>query len=94
MLIQFVLRLLIAAYFIEAGVVLAIAPWTPFWERNYFAHAWPFVGVMMASAYVQGAVTGVGLITMMVGIRDLLNAIVGRRATAPDRTPSLTPPAS
>ena len=92
MLIQFVLRLLVAAYLIEAGVVLAVAPWTPFWEKNYFAHAWPAVGVMMASAYVQGAVTGVGLITMTAGVRDLLAAIFGRRATS-DQAPSLTPPA-
>ena len=93
MLIQFVLRLLIAAYLIEAGLVLTIAPWTPYWERNYFAYAWPAVGVIMASAYVQGAVTGIGLITMTAGVRDLLATIFGRQATS-DRAPSLTPPRS
>lgn len=91
MLIQFVLRLLVAAYLIEAGLVLTIAPWTPLWENNYFAQAWPSVGVMMASAYVQGAVTGVGLITLTAGVRDLLAAIFGRRATS-DQAPSLNPP--
>jgi hypothetical protein len=80
-----------AAYLIEAGLVLAVAPWTPFWERNYFAHLWPAIGMMMANAYVQGAVTGIGLITMTAGVRDLLAAIFGRRATA-DRAPSLNPP--
>jgi hypothetical protein len=82
-----------AAYLIEAGLVLAVAPWTPFWERNYFAHVWPAIGVMMANAYVQGAVTGIGLITMTAGIRDLLAAIFGRHATS-DQAPSLNPPSS
>ena len=51
------------------------------------------VGQMMESAYFRGAVTGVGLVTMAVGVRDLASAIVGRRAAADD-TPSLTPPRS
>jgi hypothetical protein len=77
--IQSVIRLLIAAYLVEAGLVLAVAPWTLFWERNYFAVLWPLLGHVMANAYVRGAVTGIGLVTAAAGLRDLVGAIFGRR---------------
>jgi hypothetical protein len=52
-------------------LVLAIAPWTQFWERNYFGLLWPWLGHLMASAFVKGGVTGVGLLTMVAGLRGL-----------------------
>jgi hypothetical protein len=48
-----------------------VAPWTGFWERNYFAALWPWLRELMASPYVRGAVTGVGVVTTIVGIRDM-----------------------
>jgi len=74
---------LVAAYLIEAGVLLVIAPWFGWlWDRNYFASALPWLGEWMASGYVRGAVTGVGLITVAAGLRDLVATFVGR-TTAP-----------
>lgn len=76
--IRFFSRLLIAAYLIEAGVLLVLAPWSGLWERNYFAAAWPQVGFWMASPYVRGAVTGIGLVTALGGLRDLVSAFMLR----------------
>ena len=90
LLIQFVLRLLVAAYLIEAGVVLAVAPWTPFWLRNYFAQAWPWLGDAMATTAVRGAVTGVGLVTALAGVLDLVSVLIARRAAV---SPSSITPA-
>jgi hypothetical protein len=73
-----VTRLLIAAYLVEAGLVLTFAPWTGFWERNYLAQASPWLGTLMFNAYVKGAITGVGLITMVAGLRDGAVAVAGR----------------
>ncbi len=71
-------RLLFAAYLLEAGLLLTISPWTVFWERNYFAQAWPWVGAMMDSPYVRGAVTGVGVVTVIAGLRDLAGSMFTR----------------
>jgi hypothetical protein len=76
--IQSVARLLVAAYLIEAGIVLVIAPWTQYWAHNYFGLLWPWLGNLMASAYVRGGVSGVGLITMAVGVRQLLAHMFAR----------------
>jgi hypothetical protein len=61
-------------------LVLAIAPWTQFWERNYFGLLWPWLGQVMASAFVKGGVTGVGLLTIIAGLRSLADRYFARPA--------------
>ena len=77
--------MLVAAYLIEAGVLLVLAPWSGLWQRNYFAAHMPMLGQLMVSPYVKGAVTGVGLVTALGGLRDLISAFVLRQ---PSNTPS------
>jgi len=69
--------------------VLTVAPWTVFWDRNYFAQAVPWIGVWMANEFVRGGVTGIGLITVWAGLRDLVGAVLARSA-AP-KAPPLPP---
>ena len=89
---RFVTRLLIAAYLLEAGVLLIIAPWSPyFWDRNRFSDL-PVIAGLMASDYVRGAVSGVGVLTALAGARDLLGLIFGRSSRMAPRAPE--PPAS
>ena len=64
-------RLLFAAYFLEAGFILVVAPWSGFWEHNRFAHARPGLEALVNSPYLRGAVTGVGVITAMAGLAEL-----------------------
>jgi hypothetical protein len=72
--------LLVAAYLIEAGVLLVLAPWSALWQRNYFAAHMPLLGQWMMSPYVKGAVTGIGLITALGGLRDLVSAFMLRQS--------------
>ena len=68
--------------------MLVVAPWTAFWDRNFFAHVLPTLGEWMANAYVRGAVSGVGVITTIAGLRDLTFSILGRPAPASGPTES------
>jgi hypothetical protein len=83
--ISFVRRLLVAAYFVEAGLLLVVAPWTTSWEHNYFGTWWPPLGAWMANEFVRGGVSGVGVITAVAGLRDLTGAIFSRHAAATPR---------
>jgi hypothetical protein len=65
-----VTRLLIAAYLVEAGVLLVLAPWTALWERNLFAALAPWLSSIMGNPYVRGGVSGIGLVTTAAGLRD------------------------
>ena len=71
--------MLVAAYLIEAGVLLVLAPWSALWQRNYFAAHVPWLGHWMASPYMKGAVTGIGLVTALGGLRDLVSAFMLRQ---------------
>jgi hypothetical protein len=77
---RFGVRLLVAAYLVEAGLLLIIAPWTASWQNNYFGWLMPAFGQLMLNEFTRGAVSGVGLITTFAGLRDLSAAISARQA--------------
>jgi hypothetical protein len=83
--ITFVTRLLFAAYFIEAGLVLIVAPWSGFWQRNFFAGALPLLEQAAGSPFVRGAVSGIGAVTAVAGFAEL--AGVFRSARGSERQP-------
>jgi hypothetical protein len=68
----------IAVYLIEAGLILTIAPWTVWWQRNYFADVWPVVGAAMAVPAARWLVVGIGVLTTLAGMSELRQAIVRR----------------
>jgi hypothetical protein len=43
----------------------------------------PWLGAWMASGFVRGGVTGIGLITTVAGLRDLAGSFVGRASAEP-----------
>jgi hypothetical protein len=71
-------RLLLIIYFIEAGLLLLVVPWSQFWERNAFIQVWP-VGQFAQSGFVRGAVSGVGVLLLCAGLIELTTLIAGRR---------------
>ena len=68
---------------IEAGLLLVIAPWTASWQHNYFAVRLVWLGTWMDNQFVRGAISGVGLVTTVAGLRDFSGAIIARHARAP-----------
>lgn len=79
MIISFFTRVLFAAYFLEAGFILVVAPWSAFWDRNFFAAVAPALQPLIDSPYVRGAVSGLGVITALAGLVELGGLIASRR---------------
>jgi hypothetical protein len=73
-------RLLLAAYFLEAGILLAVVPWSGAWDRNYLAVAAPALGQVAANFYVRGAVSGLGLLNVAAGVSELVSLVASRRS--------------
>jgi hypothetical protein len=71
--------LLLVAYFLEAGILLVVVPWSGFWERNYFAQAVPVLGAITANFFVRGAVSGLGLINVAAGLSGLFSVFSSRQ---------------
>lgn len=72
-------RLLLIVYFIEAGLLLLVVPWSEFWERNVFVQTWAWGIDLARSGFVRGAVSGVGLLLLCAGLVELTTLIAGRR---------------
>jgi hypothetical protein len=72
-------RLLLIAFFLEAGFALIVVPWSAFWDRNYFAQSLPVVRDIITNNFVRGAVSGLGVINIAVGVRELVSLLLARR---------------
>ena len=71
-------RLLLVALFLEVGFVLVVVPWSSFWDRNYFAESFPLLDAIISNNYVRGAVSGLGVINIAVGVVELFSILVSR----------------
>ena len=73
------MRLLLTAFFLETGAVLVLAPWSQFWDRNYFAQWFPLIHALMINNFVRGAVSGVGIVNMLAAVAEMHSFFAERR---------------
>jgi hypothetical protein len=71
-------RLICVAFFLEVGLLLVVLPWSAFWDRNYFASAWPSLRPLLMSNFCRGAITGLGLVNLYAGFADLTIVFAAR----------------
>jgi hypothetical protein len=65
----------------EIGILLVILPWvpSPAWNENYLLMLaadkvhWPWLAIAMKSGYARGAVTGLGLLNILLGVWEIIN---------------------
>lgn len=68
------LMLAIAVIFhIELGMLLVVLPWKPLWTTNSLLAAHYTLRGLLGSGWVRGAVTGIGLINIWIGIWDAVH---------------------
>jgi hypothetical protein len=79
-------RLFQIVFFFEVGFVLTIVPWSTYWDRNYFADALPALHAVITNNFIRGAVTGLGLVNVWVGIAELVSVFIARRDDSPPLT--------
>ena len=78
------MALLLAALFVEVGIVLLIVPWSILWDRNYFIETLPPLQAFLTSNYVRGGVSGLGAVNICAGIAELVAIFAARsRAQVP-----------
>jgi hypothetical protein len=65
----------------EIGILLVILPWisSPSWSENYLLVLaadkiqWPWLALAVKSGYTRGAVTGLGLLNILLGVWEIIN---------------------
>lgn len=76
---QRVLRIILALFCFEIGLILLMLPWTLLWDRNYFFSLNLSAERFMLSSYVRGAVSGLGLVNLWFAAAETVRLIRGRR---------------
>jgi hypothetical protein len=55
---------------VEIGLVLFLLPWTLLWDNNYFFSLTPQWNAFWLSTYLRGAVSGIGVINLWIGLAE------------------------
>jgi hypothetical protein len=83
----------LTAFFIETGLVLVFAPWSQFWDRNYFAQGLPLIHALMINNFVRGAVSGLGIVNVGAAVAEMHAFLAERRISDHVITLNQTPAA-
>lgn len=59
------------------GLILVVAPWTTFWDANYLLQPHPLVRVLLLNAFARGAVTGIGIVNILLALDEARLRLAG-----------------
>ena len=71
-------RILSIAFFLEVGFALVVVPWSLFWDGNYFVLMMPALGDVLTNDFVRGAVSGVGVLNLWIGLSELVSLLLAK----------------
>jgi hypothetical protein len=75
------IALFFALYCLEAGLFFTVAPWTRLWTMNPLLHPTLEIGLWADNPFVRGFVSGVGVVHLIVGVRELVRLSRARRGS-------------
>ena len=84
----------------EVGIMLLILPWTRYWDDNFFLYFVtgklnsPGLFSFLTSGWVRGAVTGLGIVNILAGLRDVLKFRESVRTLSGHESYPVPPPAA
>ncbi len=61
------------------GVILVAAPWTPLWDANVLLQPFPGLRTAVLSPYARGAVSGLGLVNLVLAAHEVRELLATRR---------------
>lgn len=73
--------LFFALYCLEAGLFFTIVPWTRIWTMNPLLHNNLAVGLWADNPFLRGFISGVGVIHLLIGVKDIIRISKKRRSS-------------
>ncbi len=73
------LALFFALYCLEAGLFFIVVPWTRVWTLSPLWQGNPALAAWALDPFVQGFVSGFGVVHVIIGIKDILAMARERR---------------
>lgn len=75
--------LFFAIYCLEAGIFFTIVPWTRIWTLNPLLHQHLQIGMLADNPFVRGFISGLGVVHLIIGTRELLRLMRARKGAQP-----------
>ncbi|HYR30034.1 MAG TPA: hypothetical protein VEU30_16310, partial [Thermoanaerobaculia bacterium] len=75
--------LFFALYCLEAGLFFTVVPWTRVWTLNPFLHGNVALAFWADNPFVRGFISGLGVVHLIVGMRELFRLLRNRRSPQP-----------
>lgn len=60
------LRILLVLACFELGILLVLAPWSGFWEQNYFITHYPSLIPILLHPSARGLISGLGVLDIIL----------------------------
>lgn len=54
------------------GVLVVLLPWTRYWQENHYLLTSPVLGPVLNSGITRGAISGLGLLDIWIGISEII----------------------
>jgi hypothetical protein len=77
------LALFFALYCLEAGLFFTVVPWTRIWTMNSWLHDSTLIALVADNPFFRGFVSGVGLLHLLFGVREIFRLARSRRSATP-----------
>ncbi|HLI64262.1 MAG TPA: hypothetical protein VKV05_12755 [Terriglobales bacterium] len=61
---------IVVLFWLEIGIILMVAPWTPFWDNNSLLVGFPSLREFFMHDFVRGVVSGLGLVDILLAIAE------------------------
>lgn len=79
------LPLFYALYCLEAGLFFTVVPWTRVWTLNSLLHSTAAMAAWADNPFTRGFVSGIGVIHLILGVRELVRIARTKRRGEPAR---------
>lgn len=76
------LPLFFALYCLEAGLFFTVVPWTSIWTANSLLHSTAAMGTFADNNFVRGFVSGIGMLHLILGVRELSRVLRARKGSS------------
>jgi hypothetical protein len=70
--VSWIWRIPYILYSLEVGGILLVLPWLPIWDNNYLLYLYPHVRSIVANPFLKGAVLGLGILNILIGIQEIV----------------------
>jgi hypothetical protein len=63
-----IFRVVMLLFWLDLGLVLVLAPWSEFWEANFFLYQYPALGFFLQNPFFRGGISGLGVLNVFLSI--------------------------